>query len=229
MALLLGAAIEAQPLSQARIVSLKSSLTVQRPGRSPQPLQLHDSVSAGDELVTGPKSRAVIRTPDGATVRIFPDSRVVFSDPVPSAPEFLRLFLGSIKIRIEKLSGRPNPHTITTPTAIIAVRGTKFSVFVEKDTSTLVAVDEGVVAVANVQEPSRELLLRHGQKSWIRPGQPPMQAMRFRGRSEHARMSSGQRPGGMEGGMEGGMPGGMRGPVGMGGGSRGMGGMGRRR
>lgn len=209
----------------ARVVALTGILTIKPAGQAAHPLQLHDAVQAGDELITGENSEAVIRTSGGATVRIFPDSRVIFSERSPDIQEFLHLFLGSIKVHIEKLSGRPNPHKLTTPTAVIAVRGTTFSVFVDDTDSTLVAVDEGVVSVANVRSPSQEMILQRGQRTWVRPGQPPMQAQRFRGRSERADMIP---PRGMGGEMGNQMPEGSMGGSRMGqsaGTPSGMGGM----
>ncbi|MFZ5928181.1 MAG: FecR family protein [Acidobacteriota bacterium] len=170
----------------ARVVSLTGTLTVRRSREAARPLQLQDAVMSGDELITGPNSEALIQASDGSTVRIFPDSRVIFNERSADIQEFLHLFLGSIKVHIERISGRPNPHKMTTPTAVIAVRGTTFSVFVDETDATLVAVDEGEVAVANVARPSEEVILRNGQRTWIQRGQPPLAAQRFRGRSERA-------------------------------------------
>lgn len=170
----------------AKVVSLTGTLTVRRSREAGRPLRLQDPVASGDELITGPNSEAVIRASDGSAVRIFPDSHVIFNERSADIQEFLHLFLGSIKVHIEKLSGRPNPQKMTTPTAVIAVRGTTFSVFVDETEATLVAVDEGEVSVANVASPSQEVILRNGQRTWVQRGQPPLAAQRFRGRSERA-------------------------------------------
>ena len=192
-----------------QVVALRGSLSVVR-GRQPaRPLALHGAVQPGDELITDATSEATIRASDGSTVHLFPDSHVIFSEQSPDIREFLHLFLGSIKVHIEKLSGRPNPHQMTTPTAVIAVRGTTFSVFVDETDATLVAVDEGIVSVANVRDSAREVILHRGQRTWVRPGQPPIEAQRFRGRSERAdlmplaaqRGMSGETSGAMQGGM----------------------------
>jgi hypothetical protein len=160
---------------------------------------VNNSVAPGDELITGENSTAVIRAADGSTVTIFPDSRIIFSERSADIRELLHLFLGSIKVHIEKLTGRPNANRVTTPTAVIAVRGTTFSVFVDDTDSTLVAVDEGTVAVANIRMPADEVILEAGQRTWVRPGQPPMSAEAFRGRSERADLAAaGSRPGGMQ-------------------------------
>jgi hypothetical protein len=179
---------------------LTGELTVHR-GRLPaQLLKLQEAVQPGDELITGPNAEAVIQASDGSTVHVFPDSRVIFSERSADIQEFLHLLLGSIKVHIEKLSGRPNPHRMTTPTAIIAVRGTTFSVFVDETDATLVAVEEGVVAVANARFPADEVLLNRGQRTWVRPGQPPVRAQAFRGRSERADLIPAQSSGsGMSG------------------------------
>lgn len=170
----------------ARVVSLTGTLTIKGFRQESRALRLRDTVHSGDELITGENAQAVLRTDDGSTVTIYPDSHVIFNERSADVRELLHLFLGSIKVHIEKISGRPNPHKMTTPTAVIAVRGTTFSVFVDETDSTLVAVDEGMVAVANRQSPDQEVLLRAGQRSWVRPGQPPQQAQAFRGRSERA-------------------------------------------
>ena len=173
-------------VSGAQIISLTGELSVRR-GRLPvRILKLHELVQPSDELITGQNAEALIRTMDGSTVRIFPDSRVIFNEHSLDIQELLHLFLGSIKVHIEKLSGRPNPQKMTTPTAIIAVRGTTFSVFVDETDATLVAVDEGAVAVANRRSPSEEVVLGGGQRAWIRGDQPPTRAQAFRGRSERA-------------------------------------------
>lgn len=191
----------------ARVVSLTGTLTLKGFRQDSRTLRLHDAVQSGDELITGENSQAVLKTGDGSTVTIYPDSHVIFNERSADVRELLHLFLGSIKVHIEKISGRPNPHKMTTPTAVIAVRGTTFSVFVDDTDSTLVAVDEGMVAVANRQSPDQEILLTNGQRTWVRPGQPPQQAQAFRGRSERADLfpAAGRRSGmAMEGSSMGG-------------------------
>jgi len=210
-AMLLAAAAFAQA-QDARLVMLNGTLTVSRDGGSTRTLSLNDGVQIGDELMTGPDSEAVIETRDGATVRIFPGSRFVLTEPSSGLREFLHLILGSVKVHIEKLSGRPNPHKMTTPTAVIAVRGTTFSVQVGQTGATLVAVDEGEVAVANVAMPEREVIVRRGRRTLVLPGQPPMRAQRFRGASEQAGLAPWR-----GGGQQPQTPQGMQSPMGAGG------------
>jgi len=195
----------AQPIPEpglTRVVSLTGTLTVTRLRQDPWLLRLHDAVQSGDELATGENSQAVLRSADGSTVVVYPDSRLVFNERSADVRELLHLFLGSIKVHIERISGRPNPHKMTTPTAVIAVRGTTFSVFVDDTDSTLIAVEEGEVAVANTQLPGQEVVLRAGQRTWVRPGQLPQQARAFRGRSERADLAQGMGRGREAAGMQ---------------------------
>src|SRR5574340_759888 len=171
---------------EARIIALSGTLSMKRAGQQARVLRLHEAVAPGDELTTDSRSEAVVQTPDGSTMRIFPDSHVIFSGRPGGVENLLHLLFGSVKVQIEKLSGRPNPQRLTTPTAVIAVRGTKFTVLVDEVNITLVAVDEGAVSVANIQTPGNEVLLRAGQRTWVRPGQHPMAAQKFHGRSERA-------------------------------------------
>jgi hypothetical protein len=175
---------------EARIVSLSGTVSVARGRQAPRPLALADAIQNGDELITGSNSEAVIRAPDGSTVHLFPDSHVIFSEQSLDLREFLHLVLGSVKVQIEKLTGRANPHRVTTPTAVIAVRGTTFSVFVDEEDATLVAVDEGAVAVSARAWPAEEVVLLRGHRCWVRRGERPSQAQGFRGRSERADLIS---------------------------------------
>jgi hypothetical protein len=178
--------VEAQTLVTARVISLTGTLRVERARLAPRSMVLNDPVAPGDGLITCENSYAIIESSTGATIQIFPDSHIIFNEQSADVQEFLHLFFGSIKVYIEKLTGRPNPHKMTTPTAVIAVRGTTFSVFVDENDSTLVAVDEGMVSVANIRVPAQEVILGGGQRTWVHAGQPPLAAQAFRGRSEQA-------------------------------------------
>jgi hypothetical protein len=67
------------------------------------------------------------------------------------------LLVGRVRVHIEHFGNQPNPNRIMTPTAVISVRGTTFDVEVDgSDDSTLVAVEEGAVAVRHRLLPTAE-------------------------------------------------------------------------
>ncbi len=178
--LLIALPVWAQGGVEGQMTAVKGKVSLVRGPASPVLLRTHDTVKAGDEILTDHKSSATIRMPDGSTVRIYPDSHVVLRGATGSWNEFLHVFLGSVRVQIEKLSGRPNPKTLTTPTAIIAVRGTIFSVSVDKTGDTQVGVGEGLVSVASQIQPKEEVMLKPGQSCWVRRGQRPTQPQMMR-------------------------------------------------
>lgn len=173
MALPIGAA--AQGGIEGQMTAVKGKVSLVRGQTAPVPLRKNDTVKAGDEIFTDRKSSATIRMPDGSTVRIYPDSHVVFRTETGTWKEFLHVLLGTVRVQIEKLSGRPNPKTLTTPTAIIGVRGTIFGVSVNQAGDSQVGVDEGLVSVASQIQPGDEVIVKPGQSCWVRRGQRPTQ------------------------------------------------------
>jgi len=131
-------------------------------------------VEPGQVIVTGPDGYALLQLDDGSTVEVFGNSRVIFRDNRGSWKDLLNVYLGKVRIHIEKLSGgRPNPYRVHSVTALIAVRGTVFDVTVAMDTSTTVDVEEGEVAVSHKLLPSeKEVLLQKGESLVVRPGEP---------------------------------------------------------
>ncbi len=137
------------------------------PGR---PLFVGNVVRAQQTIVTGPDSYAKFRLPDNSTFEVFEKSTVQF-------PRRSRLVVsderdpGRVKIFIDHSKG-PNSNSVTTPTAVISVRGTVFDVIVEDtDGTTFVVCDEGAVQVRNLTAPGGEPILRPGDSIRIFRGQ----------------------------------------------------------
>jgi FecR protein len=164
---------------KGQMTSVKGTVNLVRGQASPVPLHKHDPVLAGDEILTDRKSSATVRMPDGSTVRIYPNSRVVLLSETGNWRDFLHVFLGDVQVKIERLSGRPNPKTMTTPTAVISVRGTIFSVAVDRNGDTQVGVSKGLVSVANQLHPGDEVMVKPGQSVWVRGGERPTQPRRM--------------------------------------------------
>jgi ferric-dicitrate binding protein FerR (iron transport regulator) len=130
-------------------------------------------VRPGQVIVTGPDGMATLQVSDGSTCEVFPDSQVVFRDNYSNWRDLVRLVLGHIKVHIEKLNGQPNPARVTTPTAVISVRGTVFDVQIEDlDDTTLVTLEEGEVRVRNVVQGGNEIILLPGDSVRVYRNQP---------------------------------------------------------
>jgi hypothetical protein len=162
-----------------QISELKGKVSLVRDQGMPVLMHKGNEVHSGDSILTDHKSSATIRWPEGSTVRIFPNSHVELRHETGNWKEFLHVLLGNVRVQIEKLSGRPNPKVITTPTAIIAVRGTIFAVAVEQNGDTRVGLETGLIAVSSQLHPEQQVFVDPGQEVWVRHGENPGQPHRM--------------------------------------------------
>ena len=132
------------------------------------------NVQVGELIVTGEDGFAHLQVADGSSFTVYPDSQVVFRKNPGNLKDLLDLFLGRIKVHIQKLGGGPNQQRVFTPTAVISVRGTVFDVSVDEDETTVVAVDEGLVGVSHrllpanieVEVPEGQSLIIYRNAPW---------------------------------------------------------------
>lgn len=160
------------PESAARVVEMTGQVSVIR-DNSPWALHTGDLVHVRQMIKTGPDGFAVLEISDGSKFEVFPNSQVIFRENPGNWRDLLDLVLGRVKLHVQKLGGRPNPTSIHTPTAVISVRGTVFDVSMEDGDTTLVAVEEGQVAVRHRLQPQSEpKLLNAGEYIRVYRNQP---------------------------------------------------------
>jgi hypothetical protein len=127
-------------------------------------------VQLGQTIITGPDGFATLEVSDGSSFLVYPDSKVVFRKNPGSLRDLIDVFLGRVKIHINRLGGEPNPTRVYTPTAVISVRGTTFEVSVDESEVTTVFVVEGTVGVRHQLLPSgKETVLEAGQSLVVDP------------------------------------------------------------
>jgi hypothetical protein len=164
--------LQAQSHEEATAIELEGQVSVLRGGQMPLFQKGTPGVPAGqfsvkakEEIVTGPDGHAIFQVRDGSTFEVFPNSRVTFQGQW-TIEDMLQLILGRIRVSIEHRNG-PNPKKVSTPTAVISVRGTVFDVAVEDDDgTTYVSVEEGQVQVHHLLQPGPDKLLN--QNEWVR-------------------------------------------------------------
>jgi hypothetical protein len=147
----------------AKVTQLNGQVSVLKDS-TPWALQVGSSVQVRQVIITGADGFAVFQVSDGSTFEVYPNSRVVFRANPSNLKDLLDLVLGRVKVHIQKLGGQPNNNRVTTPTAVISVRGTVFDVMVEDQESTLVAVEEGLVEV-------RHALIGSSSPKLVNPGE----------------------------------------------------------
>lgn len=175
--------LPAQSHEVATVVELEGQVSVLRGGQTPLfqkgtagvPAS-QCTVNAKEEIVTGPDGHAVFQISDGSTFEVFPKSRVTFQGQW-TLEDMLQVILGKIRVQIEHRNG-PNHKRISTPTAVISVRGTVFDVSVEdEDGTTLVSVEEGQVQVQHLLQPGPAKILNQNESVRVYPNQPLAKAL----------------------------------------------------
>jgi len=171
-------------------------------------------------VVTGANSYAKFQVSDGSIFEVFENSRVTFYDRGGGWKDLLNVWIGHVKVYVQHMFG-PNPTSVTSPTAVISVRGTIFDVVVEDDDgTTLVSVDEGAVEVRNTIMPGKQPILKPGETIRVFRNQPIAKLADHGGIIQKALRQAEQalrdlaisRPGGIGGGTPGTVPGTGNGP-----------------
>jgi len=131
-----------------------------------------NQVRMGQIIVTGPDGYGKFKVQDGSTFEVFSDARVIFH-PTLSFGDLLNVVIGKVKVYIQHLPNVPNPNNVTTPTALISVRGTIFVVDVQdEEGTTTVSVDEGQVSVRHLRMAGNTILLNPGETKTVDPRAP---------------------------------------------------------
>jgi hypothetical protein len=170
--------LQAQSKEVATVIELEGQVSVLRGGQvalfqkgTPGVPAGLCGVNAKEEIVTGPDGHAVFQINDGSRFEVFPNSRVTFQGQW-TIEDMLELFLGKIRVQIEHRDG-PNPKKVSTPTAVISVRGTVFDVAVEDDDgTTYVGVEDGQVLVQHRLQPGNSKTLNRNEWLRVYPNQP---------------------------------------------------------
>jgi hypothetical protein len=147
----------------AKVVTLTGEVSVLRDSQ-PWALSVGDLVQTQQVILTGPDGYAKFQTSDGSIFEVYPSSNVIFRKNPGSLQDLLDLFVGRVKIHIQRLGGQPNPNRIMTPTAVISVRGTTFDVSInDDDETTIVSVEEGSVEVRHALKPGAAKTVNAGE------------------------------------------------------------------
>ena len=150
--------------TQALPVALASSVGEVRVAGAPA--QPGAALREGQQIETGANGSAVLALADGSRVRVPPSSLAeIVASRGPGANEtqaaqlagegwftgVLRMLRGSVEVVAAKLK-RPQPLEVTTPTAVVGVRGTQYRVSLDgADQTTRSEVLEGRVRLESAQ------------------------------------------------------------------------------
>jgi hypothetical protein len=106
------------PEAAAKVVTMTGQVSVLRDSEQ-WALNVGDQVQAQQVILTGPDGYAKLETSDGSTFEVYPSSNVIFRKNPGNLHDLLDLFVGRVKVHIQRWGGQPNPNRVMTPTAVI--------------------------------------------------------------------------------------------------------------
>jgi hypothetical protein len=166
-------------LAQAQLPDHTARVTVQYgqisilSDRAQRAISVGDAIKPQQLIIAGPDGYAKFEVSDGSTFEVFANSQVMFRDHMGDWQQLLNVLIGHVKVYIQKLNGLPNYNKVSSPTALISVRGTMFEVLVEdNDGTTFVSVEEGLVGVRNETAAGGEVSLMPGDSIRVIRNQP---------------------------------------------------------
>jgi len=169
------APLRAQDAAAARAITLIGDVSYLKDGANGYKWALNQGQEVKPQWIikTGKDGYAKFQVSDGSTIEVFPESEFTFRQDLGNWTHLLNIWIGHIKVMIQHLPGVANPNNVTSPTAVISVRGTVFDVVVEDlEGTTVVSVDEGLVQVHHRLQAGPDRFLGRGEAVRVFPNQP---------------------------------------------------------
>lgn len=161
------------PFAGAVVSEWKGEVHVQLPGASVSRPTRGQVLPDGTVLDTGDGRLVLVLRTDESEILVQPHSRLVVREPAPGNWNAVEILLGRVRAYIRKRTGGAPPFQMGTPSAVIAVRGTRFDVEVNGHGVSEVDVFDGLVEVASATTPGSSVLVSPGFSTRVGMGTPP--------------------------------------------------------
>jgi hypothetical protein len=160
------------PVGSAVVTEIKGEVVFTSPEGAPVVAQRGSTLTANTKVETA-KGSVLLELQDGSQVLIKGHSNVVLRAPNEQKGFSLELFIGQIIVKVQKRLGASPSFRMGTPSAVITVRGTRFSVEVNKKKKTYVNVFEGLVEVQGLMQSSPPILIKPGFSTGVEENRAP--------------------------------------------------------
>jgi hypothetical protein len=167
------AGVSIAPFAGAVISEWKGEVHVQLPATNMALPKRGQVLPAGTVVETGEGRLVLVLRADESEVLVQPHTRLVVSEPAPGNWNAVEVLLGKVRAYIRKRTGGAPPFQMGTPSAVIAVRGTRFDVEVNGRGVSEVDVFDGLVEVASTDMPGSSVLVSPGFSTRVGLGSPP--------------------------------------------------------
>jgi len=122
---------------------------------------------------TGNGRLMLVLRSDESEILVQPHTRLILIEPAPNDWNAVGVFIGRIRAYIRKRTGGAPPFQMGTPSAVIAVRGTRFDVEVNRRGVSEVDVFDGLVEVSNPSIKGASVLVSPGLSTRVGMAAPP--------------------------------------------------------
>ena len=161
------------PFAGAVISEWKGEVHVQLPATSRSAPKRGQLLPAGTLIETGEGRLVLVLRTDESEILVQPHTRLLVREPVSGNWNAIEILLGRVRAYIRKRTGGAPPFQMGTPSAVIAVRGTRFDVEVNRRGVSEIDVFDGLVEVASATAAGSSVLVSPGLSTRVGMGTPP--------------------------------------------------------
>jgi len=163
----------AAPLGGGFVTEWSGKIRLRLPGQQFSKPKRGERLPVGT-LIETDTGIMVLTLKDDSQILVRPHTRLILKQPKRGDWEYLKVLIGWIRAYITHRTGGAPPFELGTPSAIVAVRGTRFNVIVNRLGTTEVDVFTGLVEVAGIGIPGKSVLVRPGYSTRVAVGQAPI-------------------------------------------------------
>jgi len=161
------------PLAGAIISEWTGDARVQLPRAAPTKPQRGQVIPVGSIIDTGNGTLLVILRADESEILVQPHTHLLVKEPASGSWSTLDIIVGRVRAYIRKRTGGAPPFQMATPSAVIAVRGTRFDVSINSHGVSEIDVFEGLVEVAGTGIAAGSVLVNPGFSTRVALGKAP--------------------------------------------------------
>ena len=161
------------PIGGGFVSEWTGKISLQLPGKPVSKPKRGERLPVGT-LIETHAGIMVLTLKDDSQILVRPHTRLILKQPARGNWEYLKVIVGWIRAYITIRTGGAPPFELGTPSAVVAVRGTRFNVIVNKAGTTEVDVFKGLVEVAGIGIKGKSVLVRPGYSTRVAVGKPPI-------------------------------------------------------